>query len=335
LEQSDNVANGATFNGAHRARVDAREAGRAVVPHPGYNAADYNRLTRAMGADLRDMAAGSAHNQSPTGRRAAIDAFDRAEREFGPLAKQNDILHKLIESRGEGAIATLLNAGKETGGNTALLAQLRRTMNTQDFQVIGGQLLHELGHSPATSEFSLGRFVTNWNKTSPRARGILFSPQHQANIEDIVGMGAHIKSALRESNTSHTANALILIDIARDAIEAGIAVGAGVLSGASVMASGAAAAPALLFSHWLSGPATSSSMAAWSRARAGMLNNPTPARVAMFNIATRNLSHNLGIPMEVILKKLAESGHGGRAEDEQVETPGKNEPFKNPSKVQQ
>jgi hypothetical protein len=320
LEQFENVANGATFNGAHRARVDAREAGNGLVPHPGYNSADYNRLTRAMTGDLRDMVSNAALPNgarrfgvmgppSPADRAAAVRAFDQAETEFGPLADANGLLRRLIDSRGEGAIATLLNATKEKGGNVALLAQLKRTMNPHDFQVIGGQLLHELGHNNSTGGFSLAKFVTGWDKTADHAKSILFSPQHLQNINDIVGLGSHIKSALRESNTSHTAGALILFDVARDVLEFGAAAAAGTLSGAT-LAGTAMAIPAVLFSHWLSGPATASSMAAWSRARVGLLGHPTPARLATFNIATRNLANNLGVPVETILKRQKEQDSG-------------------------
>jgi hypothetical protein len=174
LEQFENVAAGATFNGAHRARVDAREAGNAVVPHPGYNAADYNRLTRAMTADIRDMAAaatiGTAGRPVTGAQRAAtVRAFDEAEREFGRLADQNGLLRRLIDPRGEGAIATLLGSSKEKGGNLRLLAQLRNSMQPADFNAIGGVLLHELGHNNSTGEFSLAKFATGWDKVSDRA----------------------------------------------------------------------------------------------------------------------------------------------------------------------
>jgi hypothetical protein len=334
LEQFENVARDATFGGAHRARVDARDAGNALVPHPGYNAADYNRLTRAMTADLRQMVAASAlGHQHPTQpgtrlpptaaqRGAAVAAFDDAEREFGRLAEQNSLLQKLIDAKGEGAIATLLGAAKEKGGDVRLLAQLRGSMQTADFQQIGGVLLAELGHNNSTGRFSLSQFVTNWDKVSDRAKGILFSPQHLRNIEDIAGMGAHIKGALRESSTSHSAGLLVLLDVAKDAALLGADIASGGLGAGSAIGAGTTAGVWML-ARWLGNPATASSMAAWSRARVGMLNHPTPARLAAFNIATRNLANNLGVPLERLTKRLTAPVVGGRTEDEEpkVERP--------------
>jgi hypothetical protein len=208
LEQFRNVARGATFNGAHRARVDARNAGNPLVPHPGYNAGDFNRLTRGMTADLREMVQQAAARRGQNPQRALVE-FDGAERQFGRLSEQNDRLHALLNSRGEGAIATLLGATKEKGGDIRLLAQLRHSMDPQEFEQIGGTLLHELGHNAASGEFSLSQFVTNWNKTSDRAKAVLFSPQHLQNINDIVNLGEHIKGALKFANTSHTASTFI------------------------------------------------------------------------------------------------------------------------------
>ena len=41
LEQFRNVAGG-SFNGVHRARADARNAGSVLNPNPGYNKGDFN-----------------------------------------------------------------------------------------------------------------------------------------------------------------------------------------------------------------------------------------------------------------------------------------------------
>ena len=153
LEQFENIARGATFEGAHRARVDAREAGNALIPHPGYNAADFNQLARAMTADIVSNVGKSAHTPAMAPR--ALRALHAAETKFKDIAAQNDLLHKLLNAKGEGAIASILGAAKEKGGNLRLLGQLRAGMPPQDFEQVSGTLLHELGHSTKTGDFSL------------------------------------------------------------------------------------------------------------------------------------------------------------------------------------
>jgi hypothetical protein len=132
------------------------------------------------------------------------------------LADENGLIQRLLNSRGEGAIATLLGAAKERGGNLRLLAQLRNSMAPQDFHTIGGLLLAELGHNAATGQFSLAQFATNFDKVSDGALHVLFSPQHLANIREIAGMGTHIKSALQATSKGQSGGLLVLLDVAKD-----------------------------------------------------------------------------------------------------------------------
>jgi hypothetical protein len=311
LEQFRNVAGGATFNGAHRARVDAREAGNALVPNPGYNAADYNRLTRAMTADLRDMVQQGAVRKGGlrSNPQRALADFDKAEKQFGELAEQNKVLSKIINSKGEGAIATLLSAAKEKGGDVKLLAQLRTMMPQQDFEQIGGTLLHELGFNKASGEFRLSQFVTNWNSVSDRAKQVLFQPQHLQNINDIVNLGSHIKGSLVQSNSSHTASVLVLLDLAKDAaLLGGDIMSGGIGMGTAVGAGSSAALGAL--TYWLGNSAKASSMAAWSRTYQGATQSPTPARIAAFKLATRNMANTLGLNPAKVTRQIESSVAG-------------------------
>ena len=155
-EQFQNIAESGSFDGAHRARSDARNAGSVLNPNPGYNKGEFNALTRAMTADIRNL----VHTE---GGQAALDAFDKAENQFGKMAEQNLALNNLINARGEGAIATLLGSAKERGGNVQLLAQLRRSMNPQDFQQIGENVAFSM---------SLARTRARGNLPSPNSSPI-------------------------------------------------------------------------------------------------------------------------------------------------------------------
>lgn len=309
LDQFLNLIKGATFNGAHRARADAREAGNVTVPHPGYNNADFNKLTRALTRDLRNIV--DAEGGPP-----ALQAFDDAEQTFGRLSEQNDIVHSIAESKGEAAIATLLKAANEKGGDLRLLAQLRNTMSPSAFQNVAGTLLSELGHNNSTGEFSLAKFATGWDKVSDNAKRILFSPQHLSQLEEIFGLGQHLKDVGIESNVgkSGTAGPLILLDMAKDAVLIGVDLLSGGV-GAGTALGGATTAAAALYGRWLASPATAASMSRWVTAyRAVTLNTPTPARRAAFNIATRNLANTLGVPAEAILQRAAQGEAPRQAE---------------------
>jgi hypothetical protein len=303
LEQFESLATGATFEGAHRARATARNAGDIRNPTPGYDAGQYNFLTRAMTGDLEAMVHAAATNATPEGRTAALRAFRQAEEEFGRIAEVNKRLNKIAEAPGEGTIATLLGTAKEIKGDVRLLSELQRTMSPTEFQHLGGQLLFELGHMPsAPGGFSLSKFQTEWDKLSDRAKDIMFAPQHRADIERITEMASHIKGALKESSTSHSANLFVAFEMLKQ-MAAAVAdlytEGHGAFSAAAAASSGLT----LGIAHWLGNPATARAISNWTTAyRAATLGTPTPARIAAFKIATRNLASNINLPVEDVMR---------------------------------
>jgi hypothetical protein len=315
LEQFRNVSRGATFNGAHRARVDARDAGKAGVANPGYNAADYNRITRAMTADLRTVvqqgAVANAHSPQQ-----ALRAFEEAEATFGRLAEQNRALQGLIDAGGESAIARLMGAAKEKGGDARLLQQLRRQMTPQEFEHIGGTLLSELGQRQG--EFSLQQFATNWEKLSQPARAALFSPRHLSDINDIVAMGQHINRALEATNRSHSGTVLVAFEMLKSAAETAIAAGAGWITAGELAAGVSGVALPQVIGMILASPARAASTRAWLTAYRNFIADATPARAAVFKVATRNLGNTLGVPAEKVAQ-IAEDATP--PQKQQVEVP--------------
>jgi hypothetical protein len=321
LEQFRNVAGGATFNGAHRARTDARLAGDVLNPHPGYNATDFNRITRAMTADLREMVQAAATNQAPAGRQAALRAFDQAERQFGPLSEANGLLNRILNAPGEGGIATMLNAAKEKGGNLQLLAQLRQTMPAPQFNAIGGLLLSELGASTRLGgEFSLAKFGTEFSKLSDQAVNVLF-PQHVATqVRDIAAMGRHIGEAMQDTSTSHSSNWLAMLDMFKDIALLTHDLTASGNFGRESLIAGATTA-AMYGSAWMLGnPARIASTGAFMRAYRALTFGPTPARTAAFKIATRNLANTLGVPVDKMMQTVSNRLLAPRAEQPQSES---------------
>jgi hypothetical protein len=305
---------GMTFNQLQRARNHFAQIieWAKTNPNPGFDLADLRRIYAAMTGDMKGIIRQHAHVHPDR----AADALDLAHMSAKTFIEQNGTLQRVLNVRAdERLVGSLVTAAQEKTGNLRMLAELRSGLPPDDFHMIAGSLLNELGHNSATGEFSLNKFVTQWDKISRNAKQILFSPQHLQNIEDIVAMGAHIKGALRESNTSHTAGVLMLFDLARDAILLGATMTAGTMSGETAVA-GALATPAIIFSHWLASPAGASSIARWLRARAGLSQGVTAARLGAFNIATRNLANTLGIPQESIARQspaLTGTGSGPAA----------------------
>jgi hypothetical protein len=88
--------------------------------------------------------------------------------------------------------------------------------------------------------------------------------------------------------------------------------------GGGIYTAGAAATTAGIgaVTHWLGNPVQARAISNWTRAyRAATLGAPTPARIAALKIASRNLAHNLNIPVEDVMRTMQK--HTPAAADEQ------------------
>jgi hypothetical protein len=316
------IRSGVSFNGLTRARNDiGKIIGLAENnPNPGFNVGDFKRLYAAMSGDME----GIVRQHAKIASDRAVNVLRYAHDVANTLIDRNKAVQRVLNVKTDESLAgSLITAAQEKTGNLRMLAELRAEMHPDDFHHIAGTMLAELGHNNASGEFSLNQFVKNWDKVSDHAKNILFSPQHLANINEITSMGAHIKGALRESSTSHSAGLLVLLDIAKDALLIGMDLSAGGV-GAMGAATGAGTTAGLwVLARWLGNPAKASSMSAWTRAYRALLGNRTPARMAAFQLATRNLSNNLGISLEDIVKHLGGSDQSPAS----LAPPGRNIPM--------
>jgi hypothetical protein len=293
------VRGGIGFNGLQRARnalgrmIDFHEQN----PHPGFDVRDLRRIYAAMSGDMEGIVRQHARGNPAQ----AVNALRGANQAADLIIDQNRAVQRVLNVQGERLVGSLLTAAQERTGNLQLLANLRASMPADDFHHIAGVMLAELGHNNTTGEFSLNQFVRGWDRVSNGARNILFSPQHLQNINDIVGMGRHIRGALRESSTSHSAGIVVLLDVAKDAVLLGGDLASGGLGLASAVGAGTTAGLWML-ARWLGNPAQASSMNRWLQAHRALADSATAGRLAAFNVATRNLANTLGIPQERIAR---------------------------------
>src|SRR5262249_38706820 len=145
---------------------------------------------------------------------------------------------------------------------------------------------------------------------------VLFSREHQQWIDNIAQLGRHLKNADQYVNTSNTAGALILFELAKTAAEVGVGVGMGVVSPGAGASTAAGALGAYALARYLAKPATAAAMSAWAKAyRAVTLGTPRPAQIAVLSTATRNLANNLGLPAETVVRTIG--NHAAGAADNQ------------------
>lgn len=292
LEDISNLVDkGATFNGLLRAKSDLSSSVKFGEANPGFSVGDKKMLGGAMARDLEHVVAQSA--KEGVAPEAAVSALRNANATAAPIFDFNKTLERLSGIKSdESLVGSLTKAAQDKTGNVKLLAQLRNSMPTEDFEQIAGTALSELGHSNATGKFSLNQFVTKWDKLGDRAKSVLFSPQHKADLDSIVSIGRKLKDSDKYANTSNTAGAA-----AWGKLLAGgaAAIGALTYGDATLLVKGlAAGGTGLLFARELAKPAGASTIAKWTRAAVLADHGHTPARLATFRMATRNLLNNLG-----------------------------------------
>lgn len=291
LEDVHNLVDqGASFDGLQRARSDIGNSLSFGTANPGFNAGDLKRVYGAMSQDMEHVVSMSAKEGVDPAE--AVAALRDANSQAAPLIEFNKKLQQLSGiGSDESLIGTLTKAAQNKTGNVKLLAQLRQSMPSEDFEQIAGTALSELGHNNSTGKFSLNQFATKWEGLGDRAKNVLFSPAHKEALDNIAALGRHLKDADKFANTSNTAGSAAWAKLI-----AGGAAAVGALSygDVSLLIKGLAGAGAGFgLAKQLAKPAGASTIAKWTRAAVLAEHGHTPARLATFRLATKNVLNNL------------------------------------------
>jgi len=81
-----------------------------------------------------------------------------------------------------------------------------------EWDEVSATVLSELGQNPANGDFSIAKFVTNYNKLAPEAKAALFkggkNQKAGESLDEFADLMAKIKDKSRYENTSNTAGAI-------------------------------------------------------------------------------------------------------------------------------
>jgi hypothetical protein len=292
--------NGGGFNGVHMRRALLRNPPAVMkLSNPGYDAGAFNYIAGEMAKDLRNIV-----DKTSVNKQQAQKLFTDAEKNFGILAKENELLEAIRDANAQGGIAKLVNAAKEKNGFLPLLATVKKSLPPKDFERITGLIMNELGRNTA-GDFTFAQFVTQWRKMSDASKALLFRPEHRENIDNIAQLAEHVKVADKLRNTSNTAGAMIMFDVLRAVAELGLSAAAGILTGHEAASAAATIGGGMALGAFMASPAKVASFSRWTQAyRALTLNQPTPARIAAFKVATRNLANTVGIPFDRLMAEI-------------------------------
>ncbi len=309
---------GASFNGLQRARSDIGKAIKWDQRNGGFMAGDLKQAYGALSDAMEDVVRKTARGDPDNAARLLLSANDT----FGKVVGETKELSRfLANGSDERIVDRIISYGSEKAGrgDLAKLNMLRRSMDADEWNNVSALALDRMGRNQA-GEFSTAFFTKNYNQMAPAAKDAMFGRTGSNTrqwIDDISTVSNRMNEAGRAANFSNTAR--------------GVMTGAGVLGGSAyafndpvnAMQDGLkTAAVAVPIVYFLARPATAASMSRWSHAYENIVQKPTTAALASFNIASRNLANQMGEAAGIKIDpsaflKLLQGPATSRAQDQQ------------------
>jgi hypothetical protein len=309
---------GLTYDGVKTLRTSIGEQLKSGVLPEGISQGELKRVYGSLTEDL-----GSAVNRS--GSKAAVDAFDRANTYYKLASQRRESLVKIIGGDANASAETVFNKIQSMAGSTSRadigkLAQARKVMGSDDWNEVASTVVTKLGRD-VDGNFSPRRFLTDYNKISPAGKNLLFKGGGKSDLakslDDIATISSRFKELEKFSNPSGTSRSVT-----------GFVMAGGAWHGLAKLAAGSFGEPLTMLSGVLGGnvvsrilasPAGASSAAKWSRANLLLAQTPTPARLAAFSGATKNLLSTTGVKDVSVndFLKMLQSPSVSHADDKQ------------------
>lgn len=159
----------------------------------------YAALSEDMGNVAKEMGSDAAN---------AISRADTYKRAYETTAAKT--LEKILKfDTDEKAYKFAINASKDGGSSLSLL---RKRFTQEEWDTVSATVLDSLGKGADGVDFSISRFVSNYNKLAPEARDILFKggkyKESGKALDDFAELMTELKKNSRFTNTSNTAGAI-------------------------------------------------------------------------------------------------------------------------------
>lgn len=298
---------GLTYDGVKKLRTSIGEQLDSGILPEGTSKAELKRIYGALTEDLKATVEAS-------GRKPALDAFERANRYSRLANDRRESLAKIVGSHGDAPAEAVFDklkamAGSSSRADIGRLAQARKAMGSDDWNEVASTIVSRLGRD-IENNFSPRRFLTEYGKLSPAGKNLLFRSGGKSSLanslDDIAAISSRFKDLEKYANPSGTSRSVIGSLVAYSMGVEPLTMAQSVLGGhvlASVLAS----------------PAGASSLAKWTRANLLFAESPTPARMAAFKNASHNLISTTGANVSVsdFLKAL-QSPVTTRADQQEV-----------------
>lgn len=171
-----------------------------------------NQVLRELSVDIADSLPA-----------ASREAFRRADRQWAERLDVIDDVMRQILGRGDNRSAEAV-AQRLIGmsrGDSARFRTFLGSVPAEEAGIVRGSVIQELGRATSGQQgaqgetFSLGTFLTNWDRLPERSRNALFRGESRAAIEDLAKVAEGAKASIRYANSSNTAGAANVSEIGR------------------------------------------------------------------------------------------------------------------------
>ncbi|ASK88456.1 hypothetical protein [Sphingorhabdus sp. SMR4y] len=206
-----NMAKG-TFDvaGVRASRTRLREE----ADFKGLRGSDTNRRYKmVMDAASEDIVDGL----TKAGKEGAARAFKTADAFWRKRVETIDevlepLLGKNSQKSGENIVSAFERMANRETGNAENLRRLMQALPKAEARNIRATVIQRLGRPTAANandaDFSLGKFLTDYNKMSSKAKSLVFTGESRKALDDLAKIAKESKDADRLLNTSNTARSV-------------------------------------------------------------------------------------------------------------------------------
>jgi hypothetical protein len=275
-------ADGLTYEGVKTLRTNIGEMLKGGILPEGVSGSELKQIYGGLSKDLESSVAAA-------GGAKASEAFNRANRYYSLVSDRRESLAKIIGADGNAPAETVFNrleamAGSSSRADISKLAQARKVMGADDWNELASTVVSKLGRD-VEGNFTPQRFITAYGKLSDAGKTLLFRSGGKSDLathlDDIAKVSSRFKDLQKFANPSGTARNSLFT-----ALGAGLV--ATPLTTISTVIGGRALAMAL------AKPASAASIAKLARAQQAVAVSPSPAKLAAYGLAARNLISTLG-----------------------------------------
>jgi hypothetical protein len=279
-------AAGLTYSGIKDLRsYIGRQLKQGILPE----GMDATELKQIYGALTQDLGTAAERAGGTTGKAL----FQRANNFYAEVAQRRKDLAEIVGLKGDHAPADVFNritnAAKSTAReDTDLLLKAKHVIGDGWDNVVSASTA-DLGKT-TQGIWQPGEFLRNWEKLTPAGKSALYGTgAHRQALEDIATISGRWKQLEKFQNPSGTARAVLGAGGVLHAAANPLAALAAVFEPTTMAGIGTT----FFVARALAKPATAASASAWSRAYERVARAPSPAAMAQFNLASRNLANTM------------------------------------------